>query len=299
MAALLLLCLLWSLDSLRSDLFPHPAASPVPPLQSEAVSFVLLGVAAGVFAAMRGAPWPRGLELWAAAAVGLGMFAAPAVLMSLSNAWVSQTTRVALFSLVPVFAVVLEPYLGGAAFPPARGALIGALAAVGGTLCVFPLQIPGSIEAGAAIAAVLLAAACIAATNCAAVRLAGVLAVKSTAPLAAITGAAAAVGLAAASALTERAPGSFDGLLPEFSRAALIELPGLLLLFWLMSRMSAARMSTRFVLAPLMTVLIGMALEQPAVELRTWLGLLLIAAGAGWLLFAADEDPDAPSTLAL
>jgi drug/metabolite transporter (DMT)-like permease len=310
-AGLLLLCLLWSLDSLAPDLFPHPAASPVPQLESEAISFALLAVAAGLFAVVRAAGWPRGRQLWAWVAIGLGMFAAPAVLVSLSNAGVSETTRVALFSLVPVFAVVLEPHLGAGVLPadslpgaiaqPARGGLMAALAAVAGTLCVFPLQSPGSIAAGAAMGALVLAAACVAAANCAAVRLARARQSASIASMAAIAGAAAAAALAAASALTERSAWRWDGLLTgpvkaSLGRAALLELPGLLLLFWLMRRMAAARMTTRFVLAPLVTILIAMALEQPAVELRTWAGLLLVAAGAGWLLLAPAQEPDAHSS---
>ena len=66
-------------------------------------------------------------------------------------------------------------------------------------------------------------------------------------------------------------------------------LPGLLLLFWLMRRMSAVQMTTRYVLAPLMTVMLGMALERPAVGLSTWLGILLIASGVGWLLSTPGE----------
>jgi drug/metabolite transporter (DMT)-like permease len=206
--------------------------------------------------------------------------------------------RVALFSLAPVIAVVLEPYLGASPLGGDRGlpgmsGLMGALTAVAGTLCVFPLQIPGSIEAAAAVGAVILAAACVAAANCGAVRLARALKAKAIAPMAAIAGAAAAAGLASASALTERAAWRWEGIAPELGRAVVFELPGLLLLFWLMQRMSAARMTTRFVLAPLMTILIGMALERPAVGLRTWAGLVLIAAGAGWLLFAPAEEPGA------
>jgi hypothetical protein len=130
----------------------------------------------------------------------------------------------------------------------------------------------------------------VAAANCAAVRLARTCQTRTIASIAAIAGIAAAAGLAIASALAQRAACSWDVLLPELGHAT-IQLPGLLLLFWLMRRMSAARMTTRFVLAPLMAILIGIALEQPSVGLRAWVGVLLVAAGAGWLLFAPDEEP--------
>jgi len=60
--------------------------------------------------------------------------------------------------------------------------------------------------------------------------------------------------------------------------------------------MTATRMTARFLLAPVIAILIGMALDRPSVGLRTWAGLLLIAAGAGWLLFAPEEEPNADAS---
>jgi drug/metabolite transporter (DMT)-like permease len=63
-----------------------------------------------------------------------------------------------------------------------------------------------------------------------------------------------------------------------------------------MSRMTAVRMTTRFVLAPLMAILIGMAIDRPAIGPRIWMGLLLVAGGAAWLLLAPDDQPTANSS---
>ena len=302
-AGLLLLSLLWALESLRSDLFPHSFASAAPShetsLGNETATFLLLAIAAVLFSAIRGARWPRGRHLLSAIAVGLGLFAIPAVLVSLATAWVSATTRVAIFSLVPVFAVVLSPHLGphvdADAEPSTMPGLIGALAAVAGTLCIFPLQLPNSIPSTAAIAALLFAALSLAAANCHAVHLARTAQTGSLAPLAAIASSSAATALVAASLLIEPTSRSLSAFLPQPLWPALLPLPALLILFWLMPRMTATRMTTRFVLAPFMAVAIGIALEQPSVGLRIWIGLLLVAAGAGWLLFAPAEMPDADS----
>jgi drug/metabolite transporter (DMT)-like permease len=59
--------------------------------------------------------------------------------------------------------------------------------------------------------------------------------------------------------------------------------------------MSAVRMTTRFVIAPLLTALFGIILLRPEITLRALLGLLLIAAGAAWLLFAPEQEPNDPS----
>jgi drug/metabolite transporter (DMT)-like permease len=71
---------------------------------------------------------------------------------------------------------------------------------------------------------------------------------------------------------------------------AVIDVPALMLLFWLLGQMSAVRMTTRFILAPLLTVLTGIAIEQPAITTRMILGILLMTAGAGWILLAPEED---------
>jgi hypothetical protein len=62
-----------------------------------------------------------------------------------------------------------------------------------------------------------------------------------------------------------------------------------------MPRMSAERMAKRSVIAPLMTALFGVILFRPEVSLRAVLGFVLIAACAGWLLFAPEEEPDGTS----
>lgn len=152
---------------------------------------------------------------------------------------------------------------------------------------------PQSWEAAIAFGAVILAAACVAAANCQAVRVVTTTPGRPDAPLAAIAGATAAVGLVAASALMESPAWGGSALASELAWSAALELPALLLLFWLMRRMSAARMTTRFVLAPFMALVIGATLVRPALGLRAWLGLLLVAAGIGWLLLAPEEGPEA------
>ena len=46
------------------------------------------------------------------------------------------------------------------------------------------------------------------------------------------------------------------------------------------------RMTTRFLLAPLFAILIAHGARSPKLELHLGLGILLMAAGAAWLLFA-------------
>ncbi len=290
---------------MRSDLFPDMSASAIPQMEREAISFAIFAIAAGLLSMLMGASHraerPLRRHFWAAVLIGVGLFVAPALLIYLSRAWISSLTRVALISLAPVFAVVLEPHISGSESKTSssKTILLGALVAVLGTLCVFPVSIPDSIQAGAAFAAVIASAACVAAANCYAVRIVSQSPARVLIPIAGVAGATAAVGLIIASALTGGLALQPGALVSELGWSAIISVPGLFLLFWLMSRMTATRMTTRFVLAPLFAILFSAALEHPKIELRIYLGLLLIAGGAGWILFASDEDMDAALPLSL
>ena len=68
-------------------------------------------------------------------------------------------------------------------------------------------------------------------------------------------------------------------------------LPALLLLFWLMRRMAASRMTARFLLAPLLAILAGMALERSAPPLRGWIGMALLAGAQDGSCWRAQETP--------
>lgn len=296
LAGLLLLCLLWSLGPLRSDLLANLVPN-VQALERGAISLALLAVVAAVLVTARRGTWPRGMQVGNSVLIGLGLFVVPAVVVLLTRQWVPGMTRVVLFSLVPVFAVVFEPHIGGGAGQQGRGALAAAMAAMVGMLLVFPMETPSSIAAGFAFCALVLAAACIAAVNCRAVVVASSLHGESTAPVAAIAGATGALVLGAASAGTEAFVWRWDLLKLDLAWSVAVDLPALFLLFWLMRTMSAVRMTTRFVLAPLIAALIGMALLRPAVGLRAGVGLLLVALGTGWLLFAPEEAADRNDSL--
>lgn len=298
-AGLLLMCFLWSVASLRSDLFPGLNPSILPPIERQALTFALLAVAAPLFSLSRGAKWPIRREFLASVVVGLGLFVAPAVSFCLAKQWIGNLTQLALFSITPVFAVVFEPYIGSRdTVSQSSGGLLAALAAVVGTLCVIPAGAPNSIEASSAFCIVILAAACVAAANCLAVNLAtkptkAQLSQKSIAPVATIAAFTAFAGLALLSALFELPVWRWNVLGPELAWSAVAELPELLLLFRLMRCISAVRMTTRFIVTPLMASLIGLVLLRPSVGLRAGAGLILMAVGAGWLLFAPETSgPD-------
>lgn len=283
---LLLLSGLWAAAWLRADLMPNFGADILPPAQEQAALFSVFAAVAASIAVVRHAEFPRGRRAWACASIGIALFVVPAALVACAQDGVSRLDRVAVFSLTPVFTVVLEPYLQGSAPRQGKAALAGALAAVAGVLCLFPLDIPGSFHAGAALCALLAASFGVAATNCFAVRLARNLEGRSMLPMAALASAASALCFAVAAVFTPGAVWRWSALPLQLLEPLVIELPALFLLFWLMRRMGASRMTARFLLAPLFAILAGIALEPILPSVRAFLGMALLGGGAGWLLFA-------------
>jgi drug/metabolite transporter (DMT)-like permease len=53
-----------------------------------------------------------------------------------------------------------------------------------------------------------------------------------------------------------------------------------------MRRLNASRMTVPFLLAPLFTIVAGTAVEATRPPFRAWIGMALLAGGAGWLVFA-------------
>ena len=285
---LLLLSALWALASLRTDLLPHFGEDTLSPVQGQAVLFSVFAAVAASIAVARRVEFPRGRRAWACAGIGLGLFVVPAALAAYAQGWVSTLDRVAVFSLTPVFAAVLEPYLQGSEPRPGRAALAGALAAVAGIFCLLPLDIPGSFRAGTALCVLLAAAFGIAATNCFAVRVARNFAGRSTLPMAAQAGAVSAACFAVAVAFGQRTEWRWSALGFQLLGFVVIDLPALFLLFWLMRSLAASRMTARFLFGPLFTILAGLALEPTSPPVRAWFGMALLAGGAGWLAFAPE-----------
>ena len=295
---LLLLCFLWSLESLRSDLLPSQFATGLPPFEREAMHLGSLAVVGWLMAGVQRAPWPSGRQIWDSMLIGLGLFVVPALLGEVAKDEIPDLTRVALYSLAPVFAVAFEPYLGRLTESQSKGGLLAALGCVIGTLGVFPLLIPRTWEGAGSFMALILAVACVAATNCWAVRFLCDAPKKSGAAIASIAGATGAAIFAGVSLLIEHPIWGHEVVGPEIAWTTAVQLPALVLLFWLMRRMSAVRMTTRFVVTPLIINVVALIVLRPSMRVRAGLSILLIAISAGWLL-SSHEDEKEPDALPL
>lgn len=296
---LFLLSALWAVASLLNDLLPHLRADSLASAQRKTALFSVFAVVAAFIAVVQREEFPRGRRGWANACIGVGLFVVPFSLVAYTRGWMSDSDRVIVFSLTPVFAVILEPHLQGSAPRQGKGALAGALAAVACILFIFPLDIPNSFRAGAALCALVAATLGIAITNCFAVKLARSVATRSTFAMAAQAGAASAICFAMVAAFTPDAPWNWGTPPAQLLEPLFIDLPTLFLIYWLMRRLGASRMAARFLLAPLFTIVAGFPLESTYPPVRAWLGLALLAGGAGWLVFAPAEEPDGKRIVSL
>lgn len=290
LAALLLLSLLWACEVLRQILAPSAAIHLLPAYERRGLLLFLLSLASGALALRH--PVPRRQMVRSSLIVGLGLFVVPTVLIDLSGDWIASPFRTALLTLVPLFTVVFEPYAGAADRPQSCYGYIAALAGFAGALCIFPVLVPASIQAAGAFCAVIFAAASVAAAGCKAVAVAQEIP-GSLAAMTALACGIAALTDAVVSVFLEHPILTWQALQPEMLWSIAIELPALALLFWLMGRMSAIRMATRYLLAPLLTVAAGAALLQSSLVWRTWIGLLLMAFSAIWILLAPERAEEA------
>lgn len=292
---LLVLSALWAVGWLLPDLFPHWASVGISLPMGQAILFSVFAVSAGSIAVARRQPFPRGRRAWGAVGAGVGLFVIPAGADTYARGSISSFDAVAVLCLVPVFAVVLEPYLQNCSPRRGKGALAGCLIAIAGILCFLPLETPSSVHAGVALCALLLTALEIAAANCVAVSLAQRGAEGSIVSLAAEAAGAGALGLFVMALLTPKALWTQTAWPIFIPKLLLDDIPGLCLLFWLMTRMAASRMTARFLLTPLFAAGAGLAMERMLPPPRGMLGLLLLAAGAGWLVFApAEPETEGP-----
>ncbi len=200
-------------------------------------------------------------------------------------------SRSALFAVVPVV-VVLVVAAGNMRGPEERGArrfLVPALAGLVGLLLLLPLQFSGSARGwlmlGVVCAAVVL-------VGLASVWLYRLLRGASLAESVSVVGLANAVFLLVWSAVRGDVVWRGSGLASVLSASSLVDVIEVLLLIWLLREIPPVRFSARYLAIPLLTVLESYVLMRPEWTVRMGFGTVLLAVGAGMLLFlkAGDEE---------
>jgi hypothetical protein len=98
--------------------------------------------------------------------------------------------------------------------------------------------------------------------------------------------------LLASSAVLEDVIWRVGGLSSVISIGSLVDVVEVLLIVWLLREMPPVRFAARYLVIPLLTVLESFVVMRPEWTVRMGFGTVLLAAGAGLLLFLKTGDEE-------
>jgi hypothetical protein len=222
---------------------------------------------------------------WAKLAVAAVMFfGVPIVVGEYARGSVTALSRSALFAMVPVVVVVVVA-ASDTSEGEQRGArrfLVPALGGLGGLLLLLPLEFSGSIR-GRLILAVVCAAVIF--VGLASVWMFRFLRGLNFVGAIAVVGVANAIFLLGWSAVCGDAVWRLRELVSVAQVSSLADMVEVMLIVWLLREMPPVRFVARYLLIPLLTVLESYVLMRPEWTVRMVFGTVLLAVGAGTLLF--------------
>jgi hypothetical protein len=189
--------------------------------------------------------------------------------------------------MVPV--VVVMVVAAGDEERGVRRFLVPALVGLGGLLLLLPLQFSGSVRGRLMQAAVCVAVVVVGVSS---VWLYRLLRGWTLAEALAIVCLSNAVFLLVSSAFRGELVWQWSELASVVSLSSLVDLVEVVLLVWLLREIMPVRFAARYLVIPLLTLLEGYGLMRPELTMRVICGLVLLAAGAGMLLFlkAGEEE---------
>jgi hypothetical protein len=271
--------------------FPREVIDVVPPLEQQGTLFGLLGLIGLAFSGRRVWARNRRLQCGQLAGAAVGFFGVPILVAEVARGSLPAISRSALFAMVPVVVVMVLAAGEGSkrAEPGARRFLIPALIGLGGLLLLLPLQFSGSVRGW-----VVLGSACVAVVlvGFASIWLYRLLHGFDGAEAIAIVGLANAMFLLASSAVLEDVVWRVGGLSSVISIGSLVDVVEVLLIVWLLREMPPVRFVARYLVIPLLTVLESFVVMRPEWTVRMGFGTVLLAAGAGLLLFMKTGDEE-------
>jgi drug/metabolite transporter (DMT)-like permease len=256
----------------------------VPALQRQGLLYLIIGVGA-LLVSGRKLPSRIRKRPWALVTLaGLGFFGIPAIAIEFASDYVGEIKRSALFAMVPIVVAVALSAIeaGGPAERSARRSLAPAIAGLGGLLLLLPLSLSNSAR-GNLMIAVVFAAVILA--GLAGVWLYRLLQQFEPSDAVAVLCLSNAALLLICACLTGTVTWNGSSLLSLASLSSLVDVIEVLLLLWLLRRMPPVQFASRYLLIPLLTVLEAYVLVRPELTLRIGAGVILLATGAGMLLF--------------
>jgi hypothetical protein len=279
-----------------SWVIPQNSPSVVPSLEEQGILFFLIGFLALLISLRGGWRRQKVSEYWRVAVGSLGFFGVPLVVAEYAGGSVPAITRSALFALAPVVVVIVVA-AGDMAAGEERGArrfLVPALIGAGGLLLLLPLEISGSLRGRLMVGLVSAAVVLVGVTS---VWLYWLLGEIKWVEGIALAGLMNGLFLLVCSAFLEGMVWRWTELRSVGSISLLVDGIEVLLIFWLLRVMAPVRFSARYLVIPLLTVVESFVVERPEVTVRIVCGTILLAAGAGALLFLRARDEEAVLSL--
>jgi len=250
-----------------------PSAEGLPSLELQGLRYGLIGVVALLFGRGRirlGLP---------GAAAGVGFFGVPMVVVEWARVGVAETSRIALFAMVPV--VVVMAVAAGDEERGVRRFLVPALVGLGGLLLLLPLGFSGTLRGRLMQSAVCLAVVLVGLSSVWLYRLLQGMALEEALAVVCLGNAGF---LLVCSAIWEQFVWSWSGLVSVVSLSSLVDIAEVVLLVWLLREMIPVRFAARYLVIPLLTLLESYTLIRPELSVRMVSGVVLLAVGAGTLL---------------
>jgi drug/metabolite transporter (DMT)-like permease len=201
---------------------------------------------------------------------------------------ISDISRAALYALVPFVVVVVATVRE--LEPGVRRLFVPALVGFGGALLLLPFSFPLSVRGRIMFGVLLMTAVLVGFASESIFRLLRGFGMMEAFAVVCLSNA---VFLAACHFAGLPFAESWSGASSLISIHSLYSLVELLLLVWLLREMPPVRLAARYLVVPLFTVLEGFAFLRPALTVRMAAGLVLLLAGAAYLLFSRVGDSDA------
>jgi len=284
------LCLLVS----SSRLLPAVAADSTSAIAQQSCFYGVVAFFALMVAARR--LWNRTKQhelLWLPlAGVSILLLGMPAVVSEWARDGLSDITQTALFALVPFVVVAIamgrEP-IAGEEFG-VRRFFAPALASFGGVLLLLPFNFPVSARARIMWGVLFAATVLVGFASEWIYRLLRGFEMMEALFIVCLSNA---LFLAACGVAILPSCESWSVASSLISLSSFCYLLELLLLVWLLREMHPVRLAARFLVVPLLAIVEGLIILRPAFTVRMAGGLILLAGGAGYLLFSKSRDSDA------
>ena len=256
-----------------------PIADPVPTLERLGVVYGLLGLFFGV----RGFGERRWVWL---ALTAMGLIGVPAVFLEVALGTISGASASAGFAFVPIVVIMVVAFSGDGG---ARRLLVPALVALGGVLLLLPVEFPSALRGRLMFGGLVLVVVLVAVLSVWMYRLLQGFALAEAIAVVCLSNS---MFLLVSCLIRGEFVWRWSALASIASMSSLVGAIVVVLMVWLLRKMTPVRFAARYLVIPFFTVLEGYVLLRPDLTVRMGFGLCLLAVGAGVILISRGGEDE-------